>query len=213
MVNYTEAIKRPFSDIKTLAVGILISIIPIVNFIAMGYMLKCAKTAMAGKKPLPEWEAYGNLFVKGVVAALIALAYVIIPVLIIGISLGTAILSYFGGVAAGMMGGAGSMAAIGSAGIGIIVGGILYLIAMYFIPAALMNYAKTEQASSAFKLREVFKKALSVDYLIVWLVVAVYAMILGVITSIIPIIGFGISSFVVGVTAFTLFGELYLKEK
>jgi len=42
MVDYGEAIKRPFSDVKKLLIGIVIQLIPIVNFMAIGYQLKCA---------------------------------------------------------------------------------------------------------------------------------------------------------------------------
>jgi hypothetical protein len=36
MVDYTNAIKKPFSDMKNLVIGGIISIIPLVNFISMG---------------------------------------------------------------------------------------------------------------------------------------------------------------------------------
>jgi hypothetical protein len=54
MVDYTVSIKRPFSDFKKLLIGIVLSIIPIVNFIALGYQLNCAKTAMKKKYEHPD---------------------------------------------------------------------------------------------------------------------------------------------------------------
>ena len=39
MVDYVKAIKRPFSDITKLVIGILLHFIPIVNFINFGYGL------------------------------------------------------------------------------------------------------------------------------------------------------------------------------
>ena len=48
VANFGEAIKRPFTDLKILLIGIVLSIIPIVNWFTFGYFLECARTT--GKK-------------------------------------------------------------------------------------------------------------------------------------------------------------------
>ncbi|MEK6835887.1 MAG: DUF4013 domain-containing protein, partial [Nanoarchaeota archaeon] len=80
---YEEAIKRPFTDFKKLLIGILFSILPIINFIAIGYSLVAAKTVFKQNYELPKWEKFGNLFAKGLIAFLINIFY-LIPVIIIG---------------------------------------------------------------------------------------------------------------------------------
>lgn len=89
MVKYAEAIKRPFSDWKKLGIGGLMYLIPLVNIItglfAYGYGLLCAKTAK--EKKLPEWKNWGDLFVKGLLAAIIGIIY-FIPAAIVGALVG-----------------------------------------------------------------------------------------------------------------------------
>ncbi|HLC36661.1 MAG TPA: hypothetical protein VJK05_03590 [archaeon] len=54
MAEYVEAIKKPFGDIKTLVIGTVIGIIPIVNFLLFGYGLMTMKKVLSGKKELVE---------------------------------------------------------------------------------------------------------------------------------------------------------------
>ena len=49
MVDYVEAIKKPFSDLKTLAIGTILSAIPLVNLLASGFALKVAEDTIKGK--------------------------------------------------------------------------------------------------------------------------------------------------------------------
>jgi len=77
MVNYTEAIKRPFTDGKKFLIGVLLNILPIVNLLVVGYTLECAKSAMKKKYKLPEWENWGDYFVKGLLATIIGFIYMI----------------------------------------------------------------------------------------------------------------------------------------
>ena len=81
MVNYNIAFKRHFTDIKKLIIGLIIGIIPIVNFIATGYHLECAKTAMNKKFKLPDWKNFGKLFVNGFLASVITFIYLLPAIL------------------------------------------------------------------------------------------------------------------------------------
>src|SRR3989344_5954514 len=79
MVDFVKAIERPFTNFKKFMLGLLFSLIPIVNFIAMGYELECAKTASKKQFQLPEWKNYGKLFKRGFLQLCIALLYMVIP--------------------------------------------------------------------------------------------------------------------------------------
>lgn len=212
MVDYTRAIKRPFTDFKKLLMGIVLSIIPIVNLVAIGYQLKCAKTAMSKKFVLPEWEDYGDLFVKGLLMIVISGIYMLLPLVILVLAGGAAIISYLGGAAAGMEA-AGMTAALAGAGIGMGLGLLLALIISYVLPVAILRYVETNRFGAAFSLGTVFRKAFHLDYLIVWISMILYSTILVAILSLVPYIGTLAASFITGVTSMTLFGELYAKLK
>jgi len=203
MVDYTRAIKRPFGDFERLALGIVLEVIPIINFIAMGYQLECAKTAMKKNFKLPEWKNFGDYFVQGLVMTLIVLAYVLIPVILMAIS-GV-------GIAPSFM--KGNFAALGGAGIGFIASLLLLIVALYIIPVALMNYVKSGKIDSAFSFSEVLRKAFTGKYFVAWLVASIYGFILMVPLSFIPFIGWAIAGFIAGVTSMTIFGEVYTEIK
>ena len=64
--------------VKKVAIGGVISIIPIVNFIAVGYSLRALKNVAEGKeRPLPEWDEWGDDWVKGLMVTLAGFIYAI----------------------------------------------------------------------------------------------------------------------------------------
>jgi len=67
-MEFEIAFKKPFTNFKKLLIGILISILPIVNLFATGYLLQVAKSTIKKKKELPEWSGWGDLFVNGLIA-------------------------------------------------------------------------------------------------------------------------------------------------
>lgn len=204
MVDYTRAIKRPFSNLERLALGIVFQVIPIVNFIAMGYQLECAKTAMKKNFKLPEWTNFGDLFVRGLVALVIVIAYFLIPIILMAVSLGAGIFTI------AMQG---NFAALAGAGLGFIASLVLFLAALYILPSALINYVKNDAFGKAFSFSEVFGKAFTGKYFVAWLVAVIYGFVIMVPLMFIPFIGWAIAGFIAGVTSFTIFGEVYTEIK
>jgi hypothetical protein len=211
MVDYTVSIKRPFSDLTKLAIGILLSIIPIVNFIAVGYTLACAKTAMKKKYSLPEWKEIGGYFVKGFLSGVIALIYMIIPIGVIAFTAGTIGYAIWTAIMTGATPAIGSLFV--GAGFGLIVGLILMLFAMYILPIAVLSYISADKFGAAFEIGTVLRKSFSVSYFVSWIVAIAYSVILMIILSWIPFIGPAIASFIGGVTIWTIFGQVYSELK
>jgi hypothetical protein len=200
MVHYLDAIKRPFSDIKKLLIGIIIQIIPIVNLLAFGYQLKCAKTAMKKNYKLPEWTDWGDLFVKGILGFIIGIVY-FIPIFIIGF----------------LIGGAALFQVFLTQDVNVIEGGVsttiltiilLFLIVSYLIPAALVSFVDKNKFSAAFYCPAIFKKVFTGRYFVAWLLVGIYGLVVSTILGFIPYVGAVISTFIVGVTFYTAIGEV-----
>jgi hypothetical protein len=206
MVNYIDSFKRPFLDIKKLVIGILLSIIPIVNFLAIGYYINAAKSVIKSKPSfkLPEWENWTDLFVKGLLSIVINIVYSI-PALI-------ALFASFRNIATmTMLGGPNVLSALTSPSF--LIGGILLLIAAYLTPLAVIHYINTNNFKKAFDFRYVLNKTLNTTYLAAWLVGTVYSVVLVMILGLIPYIGSMLGSFIAGVTIFTLLGQAYYKVK
>jgi len=78
------ALQRPFTDIKKLLIGILLSVIPLVNLFSFGYQIECARLTLKKKKNLPEWKNWKELFINGLLYFIIVLIY-FIPVIFVSI--------------------------------------------------------------------------------------------------------------------------------
>jgi len=207
MVNYGEAFKRPFQDIKKLLIGVVLYILPIVNFFAVGYQLNCAKSALKKDYKLPEWQNWGDLFVKGFLSAVIGIIYFIPALIALMAAVGAAIFTYINQGTEAVMG------LITGMGSGLIIFLILALLAAYLSPMAILSYVNTFKFGDAFNFRTISKKAFTGKYFVVWLLMVLYVLILGIILANIPFIGTAIAGFIVGVTAFTAYGEVFAEIK
>lgn len=238
MVDLVKALKRPFSDINKFLIGTLLGIIPIVNFTVIGYTL--VSTGFTEEKverdSLPEWKNYGDLFVKGLVSVVIGIILFLPAALIILGTFGTVIMApalsmVFGGISPEtwekiMTGQITDMQMqdwfaqnwtqfiplLLSATPFLLLGAFLALLAYYISPVAILGWLKEGRFSAAFSWNAI-KKAVTLDYLVNWVVVGVLTMIVSALLGWIPLIGNGITMYVLGVFSFTVFANVYEQVK
>src|SRR3989344_4043515 len=75
-MDLATAIQKPFTDIKKLLIGIVLSIVPIVNFFSIGFSLESSGLGRNKKSAkMPEWDEWGDYFIKGLFAFVIGLLY------------------------------------------------------------------------------------------------------------------------------------------
>ena len=79
-INYTTML---FSDLGRLLILIVLDIIPIVNFVVMGYIGNVIKQPKDSEE-LPPLEKYFDLWVQGLKIAVASFVFMIIPMLLIG---------------------------------------------------------------------------------------------------------------------------------
>ena len=236
MVNYEEALKKPFTDLGKLIIGVIVSIIPIVNWIAQGFILE--SSGLGKNKPsnkMPEWKDLGDYFVKGFLSYVIIFIYAIPAIIVFGIAIGYAVGSFIpilvGVMPEGLMSSimAGQLPSeeirqlvsqhwmlalptlITVAPL-ILLGLVLLLAACYLSPIAILNYIKNKRFGKAFDFNFVISKAFTGKYFITWLIVGIIAAILKAVLYFIPWIGMAIAFFVSGVIAYSLFGQVF-REK
>ena len=203
-MNFNEAIRRPFKDLKILIIGIIIMMIPIVNILGFGYVMRASKLSIRRNYKMPEWREWTDLFVKGITAVIIALIYLIPTFLVVMISLGSSFLAT--GLTQSWIG---ILTLTSSLGIAMLISMVVLLVTLYVLPIALITYIDRESFSEAFKLNSIINKAFQAEYFTVWLVGIVYQIVLTAILSFIPVIGFGIATFITTITFFTLISEVY----
>jgi hypothetical protein len=219
-INYEEAIKKPFTDIVELILGIVLSSIPIVWWFAKGFILECS--GMGKTKPskkMPDWNNWGYLFIKGLASDIILVIYAIPAILVFAIGAGS-FLSYLiqnSLIPQGLMESNSVIPQnllpelIRLAPI-LVLSAILFIIAVYLAPIAVLNYIKTKKFREAFNFSKITKRALTGDYFVNWLIVAIMTVIVTLILSVIPWFGQRIAFFITGVIGYSIYGQLLRKE-
>ncbi len=208
MVDYENALKRPFQDIKKLLIGSILAIIPIVNFMYVGYVAKTAKNTLTKNNDMPEWEAWGDLFMKGLTIVIIGILYAIPAGLFLFAGIGTIILT-----AIASKGAIGIGSIIASGGIVLILGVLLLVFTWFFVPMAVMRYVDKESMKEAFAFGKIAKKAFTGNYIIAWILMTIYSVVISAVLLIIPIVGTAIATFISGITTMTVFAEVYNEEE
>jgi len=214
-MGYGDAIKRPFTNITKLVIGIVIMLIPIINItIGFGYFLRCAKSAIKRNYALPNWTDWGALFVTGIVALVISLIWAIPTLIVAGITLGAMFPTVAPYITTGDMVGAAAAvtAAMGTLLIGAIVTAVVAVIFGLLGTAAVVRYAEKGNFGSAFEFSEIKAKAFKGNFIAAWIVGIIYVVILSAILSPVLFIGPAIAGFICSVAFWTMVAEAYGKK-
>jgi hypothetical protein len=214
----------PFEDEKWLSkslIGVLVAIVPIVNFAWGGYLIELLKAVINNDpKPLPEWGNFGEKFFKGLYLVIASFVYAI-PALI----LACIPLTMLGGMSAFSENGD-VMNNLGGviAGVGGIFGCLLLLYSLFlsFIyPAIYIHFARMDNFGAFFEFGNIMKvmRANTGQYLTAWLVTLVagvlVSIVVGLVTTVlgwIPCVGWIIAWIVSGVGyvyTFYIFAHLF----
>jgi hypothetical protein len=211
-MGYMEAIKRPFSDLTKLVIGVIIMLIPIVNLIGLGYFLQCARQTMKKSSALPEWTGWGSLFVTGLIAAIITVIWAIPTMIVAWLTIGTVLMSIAPAIATGGMMGLVSAitASIGTLMIGMAVTLVVGIIFGLLGTAAVLRYADKNNMGAAFEFSAIMGSAFKGGFIAAWIVGIIYTVLLTlVLGAIIPFVGSAIAMFLAGVAMWTMLAEAY----
>ena len=138
----------------------LLSVLVIPTFAVFGYLVRVLERTVAGAEEPPEFDDWGDLLAKGVVATLIALAYSVVPLVLYGV-----VVTVIAGVGSGVGGDIGALIGVTGALLALAFLPVL-LFVYYAVPAALTAYAARGKASAAFDLDLLKPTLFSVEYLL-----------------------------------------------
>ena len=190
--NYAKALT---SDIGRYVILVILNIIPLVNLTVTGYGARIIKTTPEVNE-LPKLERYWDLFVDGLKIAVAGLIYMIIPGILVGLG------------AAGIYGGASGFGSsliaggVALAGLGvllILVGLVVAFVLALFFAMGIAHMARTNKFGKAFAFGEIRQIIGRIGWgrYVAWLVVLfVIAVVIGAVTSGIPVIGWIISAII-----------------
>lgn len=164
----SDGIKYPSTKWSKVVILGIILIIPIVNFIGLGYLFRILKATFAGIDELPDFDEVGELFIDGLKILVVGIVYAI-PVIIIG-----AIVSLIFGL------GAQTTAVSSFDMFAIVAGSLIYIIVAIIIglieSIAIANMALYEgDLGAAFKFSEIMERISLIGWgkYIVWYIIMV----------------------------------------
>ena len=173
-----------------LLLGVVVTIIPIVNFAYLGYLTIIMRNVSEhNPQPLPEWDNFADKFVRGAILFLAGLIYSL-PALALFCPL--VFLPFLRGaddgqnVAAGLF--AGGMLLISC---GLMIYG---LILSFLMPAINLNFARKNTISACFEFGEIWRIITHNlgDYIVAWLITfvigAAVSFVMGIVGGILFII-------------------------
>jgi len=159
-LNIERAFNYPRLDpnwLNKVLLGSVLLFIPFVNFISIGYFIRCIRDVAEGRdETLPEWTDFGPLFIKGGMMMLIYLLYLLPYMAFVGVSIGIMIA---GGAFAASSGDTPSGAAVAlmmMTPVILWIVSIVYVLALTFVmPAAIYLYAVHDDLRSAFNFTDI----------------------------------------------------------
>jgi len=203
--NSFEYTKKLAADAKRLVLLIVFSIIPILNFITLGYFSQVMRESPEGSAP-PELKNLGGLLVQGLMVFIVAILWVIIPVAIIGAGFWQMWYAYY------MVFGFPGWLIVGA-------GRVLLPIFCLLMFVGLANMIKQGSIAKAFAVGELVSiiKRIGVVSYIVWVVVMyIIIVVVGGIAAMVPVVGWLISMVItpfIGVFAFRSSALVYASGK
>ncbi len=145
--------------VSKLALGALITLIPILNFSWTGYMVGIIRNVMNGEsEPLPTWDDLGKKFIDGLLLGLASIVYALPIIVVFCLPLSFMIVPAMLAGESDFQGLAEAVAGLGSAlFVCLLCVFVLYALALSVIyPAILVIFAREGTFASCFKLGEVF---------------------------------------------------------
>jgi len=215
-MDYGKAFSFVFEDkdwIKKIAIGALVSFVPIVNFALGGYSLEIMRRVYQGEMALlPEWDQFGEYIKKGLMAVAVWIVY-LLPVIIIQVC---ALVTQFGLAAAASSGSGDTADMIGSA-IGVVSICFTCLTVILAIAGALLAQpamgilADTGQIGPALRFADAWNllRANIGGYVVSLLILGVASLILAPIGGLVCGIGAFIVTAYLSVVSGHLFGQAY----
>jgi hypothetical protein len=178
-------------------------LVGIVLFLPLGgYMLETLKGVRDGQTKLPEWSDFGNLFVKGLMLAVIGLVYNIPVILLVclaaGVNIGMAEADADLAQALGILSACFTCLQI-----------VLSILISFILPGAIIRYAQYDTFGSAFQIGEIFRFITGNigNYIIAFLLLWVASM-LSLLGLIVCIIGVFFTMFWAILVQGNLYGQL-----
>ncbi len=210
MEDMGNVVSFPLRDrnwVLKVIIGWLISLVPLVNLLSVGYLTENIRMGMARRRELPDWQDIIGLFSLGITVFVIALLYLLIPMVVLLAGTGGALWAAVSGFRLG------ELLQVGFAGGVAVLGLILVVLVGVVVPLAIAHYLARGGFYSAFQVREIWERLQNIlgEYLVWYLLYTIALIVLGWL-SLVPYVGWiltGLLSFYASLIFANTVGYLY----
>jgi hypothetical protein len=170
MDSIDDALTYPMEDddwtVTVLIGGVLslLSFLVVPGILVYGYLVQAVRERAEGATQPPAFEDWGELFVDGVKAWIIGIVYMLVPLVVFGVTVGGSLFAMATGTRAGA--GAGLAGLFG----GLAISFVLSLVFGYVATAAVIHFACTGEFGAGFDFGTLRKLVMSPEYATPWLV-------------------------------------------
>lgn len=195
MSSIEDALTYPTESddwIVTVIIGgvlFLLSILIIPMFLVYGYLIRAIRSSLDGEPEPPTFGDWGELLVDGIQAAVIVFLYMLIPLIVMFVTIGGAIMAIATGSEAGAATGLGGLM------VGMLVTFLLMLFFGYLSAVGIVNFAHEDRFGAAFDFGTIRDVGFDSDFAVPWLVSVGVFLVAGIVSNI-PVIGFIVGVFV-----------------
>lgn len=177
--------------VKTVLIGgvlVFFGFLLVPLFAAYGYLVRVMRQTLDVEPEPPVFEDWGDLLVEGAKAWAISVVYMLVPLLVAGVTIGGSIVA--------MATGNEAVAAAGFGGlwIGFLLSGILAIVFGYLAVVGVLNFADTGRFGAAFDAQTIKTVALDREFAVAWLV-SIAIFVVASIVSAIPFVGWILTPF------------------
>lgn len=195
MESLSEVVTYPMERedwLKTVLIGGVLAwfgflLVPL--FLVYGYVVRAIRASLEEDPRPPAFEEWGELFVDGFKAWVIGLVYMLVPLIVAGVTIGGSIATMGTGSEAAAARGVGSLI------VGFALTLVLALTFGYLAVAAIVNFAREDRFGAAFDFEVIKTVALDRDYAVAWLVSVAVFLVAGFVNGV-PFVGWLLAPFV-----------------
>jgi hypothetical protein len=168
-------------------------------FLVYGYVVEVIRSSGTGSTEPPTFDDWESLLIDGLKAWAIGIVYMLVPILVAVITVGSVLVSLVTNGNVGM--------AAGGLLVGFTLSTVLAVVFGYVATAAIVNFAREGRLSAAFDFTVLRQIIFHREYAVAWLVSVVVVTVAGIIGSL-PVIGWFLAPFV-AFYALTVAGNLW----
>jgi hypothetical protein len=192
MVDITEAVTYPTESEESVKIILIGGILSLLSFLVIpaillqGYLIQVIRARFDEAPELPAFDDWGTLLTDGVQALVIGIIYLLVPLLVGGVTIGGSILAIATGTRSGGVAGFGGLI------IGFLLSAVLGLVFGYLAVAAILNFAHEGDLSAGFDFDAIKTLVVSSDYAVAWgaaIAVFIVTSIIAGMLNIIPFLG------------------------